>query len=236
MLSTILLIILLLYIIADWENSSVYVIPLLILVVAVGVPALIISIYRAHKKDKEENRELYEKMEQEEEQESRRWDEIKHRVATFRKRYGKPDIVIPSTCSEPRFLALFNKHKILVINNIEIAFADIVSYELVDNPDYVEGYDYDDDDNVEYEKDYSTGPYWCAKDKVVENVWKEPKRHRDSDYYIIGHHYTLYATLNYSNNPKISIEIGNNEEMATKLKDIFSRIVRNNKSLSNHSD
>ena len=234
MLSTILLIILLLYIIADWENSSIYVVPLLILVVAVGIPALIISIYRHHKKDEEENRELYKKMVQEEKTENSRLAEIKHRVAAFSKKYGKPDIIIPSTCSEPRFLALFNKHKVLVINNIEIAFADIVSYKLIDNPDYVEGYD--DYNDVEYEKDYSTGPYWCAENKVVEDVWREPKQHKDSDYYIIGHHYTLYATLNYTDNPKISIEIGDNKEQATQLKNIFSRIVRNNKSLSNHSD
>ena len=50
MLSTILLMIFLLYIIADWECTRVYVIPLLILVVIIGVPALIVSIYRTRKK------------------------------------------------------------------------------------------------------------------------------------------------------------------------------------------
>lgn len=229
MLSTILLIIFLLYIIADWESTRVYVIPLLILVVVIGVPALIVSIYRTRKKEEEANRELYEKMRREEEQESSRLAEIERRVAAFKAKYGKPDMVIPSTCSEPRFFALFAEHNVLVINNIEIPFSDIVSCELKDEPEYL--YDDDDvyDDDVELEKDYSTGPFWCAQDKVVDDVWREPKQHRDRECCIVSHHYTLYATLNYPKSPKISIEIGDDEARATKLKNMFRRIIKNNK-------
>ena len=213
MISAVCIIFLISYIAMNWEEDG-KIIALLFAVIFVAAP---IVAWLRQSKTKEHIRE----------------DEISKRLDEFRRKYGKPDMVVNSTCSEPRFFALFSKYKILVINNIEIPFSAITSYKLEDKPYEVRGdyEDYDDYDDIGYtENDYSAPP-WCTQNSPTAKRKRKPRKHRSLKVErptITIHHYILYANLNLEGKPMISIEVGSEKHLAKPFEDVFKSIIQSN--------
>lgn len=219
MISAVCIIFFIAYIAMNWEEDG----KIIALLFAVIFVVALIVCWLKQPKSKEHIRE----------------DEISKRLAEFRRKYGKPDMVVNSTCSEPRFFALFSKYKILVINNIEIPFSAITSYKLEDKSykvrgdyeDYEDYDDYDDYDDIDYtENDYSAPP-WCTQNSPTAKRKRKPRKHCSRKVErptITIHHYILYANLNLEGNPRISIEVGSEKHLAKPFEDVFKSIIQSN--------
>lgn len=229
MFAAICFIILLLYLLMDWENCSEIVIPILVIIVCVGLPLFVWKINVGVKEQNERDKDKIKQLTKEKE----RLDMILESLSALKKKYGKPDKFIPSTCIEPRFLAIYSKHKILVINNIEIPFSDVLSCKLVEESmedeydDIEEVDDFADEgwEEIDYDIDY------CDDTRGLlpwETDKKKTKKRRIVRRGISYSNIELHITFSLPDNPTMKIIVGDNLLMARELEGVFKTIIKKN--------